>query len=309
MLFPEQLLNPDFLCYPFSVAFPLRSIGIIAKRGIQAYVPFLQKLSIEAKNQGVALFFDDHAISALGEGIKLTPEHQIDLLLTLGGDGTILRAIRKLPHLKTPILGINFGTLGFLSEVTPDEFFAYLPAILSGKEVSIDERSLLAIEIMREDGSAEQLYSFNEAVISQNTISRLIKLRTKVNGEEVATYHADGLIVATPTGSTAYSLSAGGPIVSPGVPALILTPICPHSFSQKPIVLPDTSIIEIVSESEASEIAITLDGQRIVPLDKGDRIVLKKHTETVQFLRLKGETYFHTLRGKLGWAGVQSSIV
>ncbi len=229
----------------------------------------------------------------------------IDLLIVIGGDGTIFRAVRELGDCDIAILGINRGAIGFLSEVDFDEVETVLPQLLHGRG-TLEERHLLSVEVFRGRKVVFRGRALNEAVIAQGAIARLLYLQTTVRGEALTTYRADGLIVATPTGSTAYSLSAGGPIVHPRLPAIILTPINPHSFTQKPIVLPggDTVEVEVLQKENKfvdTEVSLTLDGQVYHPLRRFDRIIVKSDPHTVKFLRRKQDTFLRTLRTKLKW--------
>ncbi len=229
----------------------------------------------------------------------------IDLLLVLGGDGTILRAMRELKDFSIPILSVNRGDVGFMAEMDMGEAAAMIPRFLEGKGV-IEERSVLHVCAERGKKKIYEGCVLNEAVISQGSIARLMDLRTMVNGEELTTFRADGLILATPTGSTAYTLAAGGPIVHPSLSAVILTPINPHSFSQKPIVIPGNHTVQVDVAAKANkfsdvEVSLTLDGQTYVTLQRGDRITASIHTETVKFLRRDKETFYGTLRKKLKW--------
>jgi NAD+ kinase len=231
---------------------------------------------------------------------------EIDLLLVVGGDGTILRTVREMDDLAIPILSVNRGTIGFLAELSLHEADLMLPLFLMGKG-EIEERSLLTVSAMRGSKTILESRVLNEAVVSQGAISRLIDLETYVRGDPLATFHADGLIVATPTGSTAYSLAAGGPIVHPQLRATILTPINPHSFNQKPIVLRADDDIELHILTKAGkysdvQVSLTLDGQTYISLQRGDIVRIRTAKETVKFLRRKEETYFSTLRNKLKWA-------
>lgn len=228
-----------------------------------------------------------------------------DLLLVLGGDGTILRSVREVDDFSVPILSVNRGTVGFLSELTLAEAPDMIPYFLRGKGM-VEERSLLEITATR---GKKKLWSgkvLNEAVISQGAISRLIDLKTSVNGDPLATFHADGVIIATPTGSTAYSLAAGGPIVHPQMKSTILTPINPHSFNQKPLVLPGNNEVEVTILTKPNkfgdvQVSLTLDGQTYVTLRRGDTVHAVQSEETAKFLRLRSETFFDTLRSKLKW--------
>lgn len=232
-------------------------------------------------------------------------EADLDLLVVIGGDGTILRTIRELEDFSIPILSVNRGAVGFLAETDMQEAEALLPKLLGGSGV-IEERSVLCVHAKRGDEDLFKGCVLNEAVIAQGSISRLIDLRTLVNGEELTTFRADGLIIATPTGSTAYSLSAGGPIVHPRLSASILTPINPYSFSQKPIVVPGDHAIEVEVLKEENkfkdiEVSLTLDGQTYVSLERHDRIYAYINAKTVKFLRRSQDTFFQTLRRKLKW--------
>lgn len=230
---------------------------------------------------------------------------EVDLLIVLGGDGTILRTVREMDDLTIPILSINRGTIGFLAEMNLHESESLIPKFLKGQG-HMEEHHLLMITALRGKKPLWKGRVLNEAVISQGAISRLIDLQTYVNGDLLATFHADGLIIATPTGSTAYSLAAGGPIVHPQLNATILTPINPHSFNQKPIVLPgedriDVTILTKPSKFSDVQVSLTLDGQTYVTLERNDTVRAEKAKETVKFLRRGEETYFSTLRSKLKW--------
>lgn len=229
----------------------------------------------------------------------------LDAMLVVGGDGTILRAVRGLQDFSTPIVSVNRGQLGFLAEISIDEAEVLLPKLLSGEGI-IEERTCLSVDVLRDGKSIFQSFALNEAVISQGSIARLLDLRTDINGEGLAVFHADGVIVATPTGSTAYSLAAGGPVVHPGLNALILTPINPHSLTQKPVVIPGKSVVGVdVLQSDGqfgeTHVSLTLDGQVYFELMKNDRVVVTTHGEKVKFIRRREDTFFHTLRTKLRW--------
>jgi NAD+ kinase len=247
-----------------------------------------------------------HDLPCARECKPMDPKHTIDLMLVIGGDGTVLRAIREMRDFSVPILSVNRGTLGFLAEIELDEADHILPALLNGKGM-IDERSLLKVEAVRKRKTFFSGLALNEAVIAQGTIARLIDLQTAVNGEALTTYRSDGLIVATPTGSTAYSLAAGGPIVHPAFDsAIILTPINPYSFSQKPVVLNGRSKVDVgvhmkVRKFADVDVNLTIDGQMYVPLQDGDHVHCSVAKETVKFLRRKQDTFLSTLRTKLRW--------
>ncbi len=230
---------------------------------------------------------------------------ELDALIVVGGDGTILRAVREMGVTSVPIISINRGTVGFLSEIPAQKIASHLPLLLTGSGMA-DERRLLHISAKRGSETLAEGNVLNEAVISQGAISRLIDLDTSVNGEPLTVFNADGIILATPTGSTAYSLSAGGPIVHPQLAATILTPINPHSFSQKPIVLPGELSIEVTVKTKENkfrdtQVSLTLDGQSYVTLKNGDTVQARLSSECIRFLRCSEDTFFETLRTKLKW--------
>ncbi|MEQ1849375.1 MAG: NAD(+)/NADH kinase [Candidatus Peribacteraceae bacterium] len=232
-------------------------------------------------------------------------QKSLDALIVLGGDGTILRAVRERTNSSIPLMTINKGTLGFLAEMSLEEVTTMLPKFMRGYG-KIEERRLLSISVKRGSKTIVSGNVLNEAVIAQGAISRLIDLETTVNGDPLTTFHADGVILATPTGSTAYSLAAGGPVVHPELPAMIVTPINPHSFTQKPIVLPSSSKLAIMIQTKANKfgdvkVSLTLDGQTYVTLTRGDILHVTVAPEKVRFIRRPEETYFGTLRNKLKW--------
>lgn len=243
--------------------------------------------------------------SAVFDGGTFASTRELDLLVVLGGDGTILRAIREMEGAYVPILSVHRGRVGFLAETSLQEAETLLPQLLC-ESGEVDERHLLYVEARRGGEVLWKGHVLNEAVISQGAISRLIDLKTTVNGEALTTFHADGVIVSSPTGSTAYSLSAGGPIVHPSLPSMILTPINPHSFSQKPIVVPSSFVVTTEVMTRGAKygdlhVSLTLDGQTYVSLESGDTVRVSCDGATVKFIRRKQDTFFHTLREKLKW--------
>lgn len=285
-----------------------RSIGVTVKSDIPHKDAVVQSVLKILKKCGADVFVDSERLTSIpaAKGLKAFRDaRDIDLLLILGGDGTILRTVREMECFSVPILSINRGSIGFLAEMSVDEAPALLPKFLRG-EGMVDERSVLRVVVKRKAKTVIEGFVLNEAVISQGTIARLIDLKTTVNGESLTTFRADGLILATPTGSTAYTLAAGGPIVHPKVPATILTPINPYSFTQKPIVIPGDHRVEVEVMGRGKkfggvDVSLTLDGQAYVALHPGDRISASAHKHTVKFLRRKKETYYATLRSKLKW--------
>jgi NAD+ kinase len=225
----------------------------------------------------------------------------IDLLIVLGGDGTLLSAARALGSHKVPILAVNLGGLGFLTSVTLDELYPMLEQILAGQHRT-GERMMLEAEIMRGGKSAEWHTALNDAVANKGALARMLDFDVQVDGDHVGRYRADGLIVATPTGSTAYSLAAGGPIIHPGLDAFVITPICPHMLTNRPLVIPDTSRVEIDFSAAEGPVYVTIDGQIGIQLLPMDVLVIKKSASKVVFVRPPRKTYFEVLRSKLRWS-------
>lgn len=285
-----------------------KRVGITVKSGLTYKNESVTKVIDILTSLGADIFIDPARCSdveCMGGFKPFTSEDAIDLLVVVGGDGTILRAIREMKTFSTPILSVNRGTVGFLAETELDEAEVIIPKLLMG-EGEIEKRSILSVTAMRGSEEVFSGFALNEAVIAQGTIARLVDLRTRVNGEDLTSFHADGLIISTPTGSTAYSLAAGGPIVHPSLSATILTPINPHSFSQKPVVIPSHQeiTVEVMTKSnkfQDTEVVLTVDGQVYVPLQNGDTVKTCACGDTVQFLRRKQDTFFGTLRTKLKW--------
>jgi NAD+ kinase len=235
-----------------------------------------------------------HALArdALGE--------KIDILIVLGGDGTLLSAARALGSHRVPILAVNLGGLGFLTSVTLDELYPLLEQVLAGKHRT-SERMMLDAEIVRRGQSAERQCALNDAVANKGALARMLDFDVSVNGDAVGRYRADGIIVATPTGSTAYSLAAGGPIVDPDLDAFIITPICPHMLTNRPLVIPGTAKVELDFAAADDPVSITLDGQIGFELKANDRVVITKSSNRVALVRPPSKTYFEVLRSKLRW--------
>jgi NAD+ kinase len=241
-----------------------------------------------------------------GKGIEVLQEEQevaraADLVVVLGGDGTLIHAARLLGGRPAPILGVNMGSLGFMTEVPQSEMYGALDHVLAG-QARVSERMKLRVHLHRggreeRDLDAEVL---NDVVIGKGALSRMSELDTRVGGQFVATYKADGIIVATPTGSTAYALAANGPIVFPTMRGVIIAPICPHTLTQRPIVVPDDLEVTIVIMND-SEVYLTLDGQRGVPLARGDRVQVKQSRNRVLLVRNPNIDFFGILRAKLRW--------
>lgn len=280
----------------------IQKVAIVSRRNLDRHRSTFARIVKYLKAKKKEVYLEERVAILLGakKYNKFIPgDTEVDLVLVMGGDGTILRVISQLDDYKTKFFGINMGHLGFLSEIPPVGIRKTLDKLFAGK-FTIDRRMMLHIELYRRGRKLRQFNALNEVAITQATLSRLIVLKTRVDGLKLANFNADGLLVATPTGSTAYSLSAGGPIVHPALSAMILTPICPHSFNQKPVVLPDNKKIEITVASDYEAMNMTVDGQQKVRVKNNDVVKIKKGTYA-EFLRLPTEHYFMNLRDKLGW--------
>lgn len=280
-----------------------RRIGVVGHSSYATLHETLGRLQRFGAGAGVSLAFEERLLPQVPGGARLESEDcgGLDLLLTLGGDGTLLRGARLVIADGVPVLGINLGHLGFLTSASPEEMEAALAAWLAG-EFELDPR--MALEVYAEDGAGargRRHLALNDAVIHKGGAARVIRLHVSGRRDEVGSYSADGIILATPTGSTAYSLSAGGPIVSPTVDCIIATPICPHTLGVRPLVLPadETVTVEVLTASE--ELMLTLDGQDSERLAAGQRVVARRAPQPVRLVRLPGQSFFSTLRRKLRW--------
>src|SRR5437588_1580221 len=225
---------------------------------------------------------------------------QVDLMLVLGGDGTMIATARMIGDTEVPVIGVNYGGLGYLAEFRIEELFTALESILAG-DYKLQKREMLAIELRRGDDLVTKNRVLNDVVMNKSALARIIEIETYLNAQFVNSFRADGLIVSTPTGSTAYNLSAGGPIVFPSMNAIVITPICPFTLSNRPIVVPDDSIIEVRLMTEKEDVALTLDGQVGFPVQAGDRVVIRKSATSFSLVQPKNRNYFDLLRDKLRW--------
>lgn len=225
---------------------------------------------------------------------------QVDMMLVLGGDGTMIATSRLIGDTEVPVMGVNYGGMGYLAEFRIEEMFAALEPVLAG-DYKLERRLMLAVELLRGDELVTRNRVLNDVVVNKSALARIIEIETYLDGQFVNSFRADGLIVATPTGSTAYNLSAGGPIIFPSMNAVVITPICPFTLSNRPIVVPDDSLIEVRLKTEKEEVALTLDGQVGFPLAAGDHVVIRKSKTTFNLVQPKNRNYFDLLRDKLKW--------
>jgi NAD+ kinase len=281
-----------------------KTIGIISRPRRTILAEVVPQLLAWLKERGVATLIDAETAIPIGLPENGKTRHQIaesaDLLLVLGGDGTLLAAAREAAPHGIPILPINLGGLGFLTSFTLEELYPALEDALAGCS-PISERVMLLAERMQDGLILTQQRVLNEAVVHKGTLARMIELELFIDGAFVCHYRADGLIVATPTGSTAYSMSADGPIVHPAVESILITPICPHRLSDRPIIVPDSSKVELRIEDNSDSLFLTLDGQTGVPLQPGDRIHIVRAQERLKLIHPPNKTYFAILRNKLKW--------
>ncbi len=224
----------------------------------------------------------------------------VDLLLVLGGDGTMIATARMVGDRDVPVLGINYGSLGYLAEFRIEEMFPALESILE-RNYRLDRRVMLAVELFRGEEHLTHSRVLNDVVINKSAVARIIEIEAHFNHQFVNSFRADGLIVSTPTGSTAYNLSAGGPVIYPSMNAMVVTPICPFTLSNRPIVVPDDAQIELCLKTEKEEVALTLDGQIGFPLKMNDRVLIHKSRTTFNIVQPTNRNYFDVLRNKLKW--------
>src|SRR5215469_6621183 len=224
---------------------------------------------------------------------------QLDLVVVLGGDGTLLSAARVTAAIDVPLLGVNLGSLGFLTEVPPQSLYPMLEAIAEG-DATVEHRALMQCELLRGDEVRGKYLVFNDAVVNKTALARLNTYDLYIDKVFVSSYRADGMIIATPTGSTAYSLSAGGPVLMPSVGALVVTPVAPHALTHRPLVVPDSAEIEILLRTEDEVAYLSLDGQPGLDLCDGDRVLCRRSAHQVNLFRT-GSDFFQVLRSKLKW--------
>jgi NAD+ kinase len=281
-----------------------KTIGIISRPRRSILAEIVPQLLLWLKERGVSTVIDAETASALNHSEIGKTRHQIaleaDLLLVLGGDGTLLAAAREAALRGIPILPVNLGGLGFLTSFTTEELYPALEDALAGR-AAINERVLLLVERTQNENVVTQQRVLNEAVVHKGTLARMIELELYIDGGFVCRYRADGLIVATPTGSTAYSMSAGGPIVHPSVESILVTPICPHTLSDRPVVVRDSAKIELRMAENSDSVFLTLDGQTGVPMQPGDRVRITRAEERLKLIHPPKKSYFEILRNKLKW--------
>lgn len=281
-----------------------RRVAIISKPGRPELAQLLPALLEQLRKAGVTAVTDRETSQHLPNTRVCERSDlaacQPEFAIVLGGDGTLLAAARAVSQAGIPILAINLGSLGFLTEVRVEELSKAVQTALDGK-CHRDARTMIACDIVRRDAVIGSYAALNDVVVTKSAIARLVEVEVRVDKEFVADYKADGVIISTPTGSTAYSLAAGGPVLVPSVDAFIVTPVSPHALTHRPLVVRDTSEIVLLVKGTPEEVIVTIDGQTPAQALEGDRVVCRKSPTSVQLLRLPGRTFFEVLRTKLKW--------
>ena len=283
----------------------LVKVGIVAKTRIQEFGPQLVKILEHLRSYGCQVFVDQKVVDDLSlENVEGRAREALpaisDALIVFGGDGTLLSVARLVGEQSCPILGVNLGSLGFLTEVTLEEFDAAARKLVSG-DFRTRRRSLLEINLLRQDGTTAKYRALNDAVINKGALARIISMEAYCDEDFIANFLADGIIVATSTGSTAYSLSAGGPIVHPTQDLIVLTPICPHTLANRPLILPRQSEVRIRLKA-GEEVMLTVDGQVGTTVNPGDEIRCRLAEQSIELVDSSSRNFFDVLRQKLKWA-------
>ncbi|MTI94876.1 MAG: NAD(+)/NADH kinase [Firmicutes bacterium] len=276
----------------------MKSVAIIANMAKPNVQQVAERIYACLRKQGITVWCQKELNCGEQKLETCGPLPPVDLIMVLGGDGTFLSVARHYCTLNIPFLGVNLGHLGFLTEVDLAELETDLAKLVNG-EYFIEKRSMLSVRVLRSGQLVEQTFALNEATITKGPLSRIIRLDGYVDGVLVGNYHGDGLIVSTPTGSTGYSLSAGGPIISPNVRVFVITPICPHTLQTRPVVVDQSAKITVDVGSPQQEIVLTVDGQHSMYLQNSDRVEIEHSRYVTALIRLRGKNFFDILRCKL----------
>jgi NAD+ kinase len=281
----------------------MKHIGIVAKRNRPAALALARRLATWLSRRRRTVLLENEAANALrllGGVSKQEMMERADLVVVLGGDGTLLSVARHSGPRRVPVLGVNLGGLGFLTDVRPEEAFQAVERVLAG-HYRLERRSMLEAAVVRGGRVVRRFQALNDVVINKGALARILDLETSVDGVALCTYKADGLIFSTPTGSTAYSLSAGGAIVEPSVGVLLISPICPHTLTQRPIVLPERARVRVAVCSPDEDVALTIDGQEGMKLATDDVVAVRPAKHRVHLVRSPTHSFFELLRTKLRW--------
>jgi NAD+ kinase len=279
-----------------------RTVGLVVKPSRAEAAALARTIAERLRGRGVQVLVEREL--AATPGARVVEKHvmvdEADLIVALGGDGTLLGTARLVGARELRVLGINLGGLGFLTEFSTAEALPAIDRVFAG-DFELDRRATLAVRVLRGGRAVAASQVLNDAVINKSALARIIDLHTSVDGEYLCVYKADGLIVATPTGSTAYSLSAGGPVVSPSVAVILLSPICPHTLAQRPLVVSDSAVVRVELRAADQEVVLTLDGQEGIPLANGDVVEIAKSPHGVALVRTGERSFLSVLREKLHW--------
>ena len=284
---------------------PIRTIGIVANIRKEKAVEYANILKAWIEGRGLSVYFDQNTAIKLGAANGYSMEQlaeAADMIVVFGGDGTFLHAARSFRKYDVPLLGINLGGFGYLTVVNLSEMYSDLEKILEG-DYRIEKRMMLDVTVMKNGTELSEYTVLNDAVITRDNLRRLVDVEAHVDDRYLTTYRADGLIISTPTGSTAYSLSAGGPIIFPELDSIILNPICPHTLTNRPVILPGNSIVTLSAVARDSEATLTLDGQVSLFIDSAMIVEIKRSKYVTTLIDSPHRDYLEILRTKLGWGG------
>ncbi len=279
-------------------------LGVIGHQGYDELPEILRTLFRLAPTLGIEAFLEQGLHDVAGKGARLEEPSQLDGLVTLGGDGTLLRGARLLDGRDIPILGVNLGRLGFLTSCQSEDFEAALRNLASGDYVAQPRMALSARVIDQAGQARKQWRALNDFVLHKGGFARVVRLDVFVDDESIGTYAADGIVISTPTGSTAYSLSAGGPVVVPTLESIVLTPISPHTLAIRSLVIPADAEVTVEANESPTELLVTVDGQVGTSFVKGEKLKIRKADSPVRIVRFPGATFFERMRVKLGWGGL-----
>lgn len=281
----------------------MKNIGVFCKQKVPVGREILTELTRWLHKKNLRVLMDQDTAGVIGQTSTYRRNEipaRADLIIVLGGDGTLLSVARITHPYNVPVLAVNLGSLGFLTEITLPDLYEVLDKVLTG-QFDFEPRMLLNACLWRDGEKVGEFHVLNDVVINKGALARIVNLEVRVNNQYMTSYRADGLIISTPTGSTAYSLSAGGPIIHPSMNALALSPICPFTLTNRSIVIPDQSLIQVELATENENVRVTLDGQESCDMVHGDALEVKKTQTTIKLIQAPGKNYYQTLRKKLHW--------
>lgn len=281
----------------------MHQIGIYIKHNHADAVRIAAEATAWLQERGLSVLHESYLAEALGHSDGV-PSHDlpdlVDMILVFGGDGTLISVAREINRRKVPILGVNLGRLGFLTEITLDELFPVLENVIEG-DYTLSSRLMLEAQVLRNSEVVGTFLVLNDVVINKGALARIIDMEALVNDDYVTTFRADGLIISSPTGSTAYNLAAGGPIIYPGINCLVMSPICPHMLTNRPLIVADSAVIRVEVKFQDEEVMFTADGQVGMPLQGGDVVEVRKSKAKTLLVNSPNRDYFEVLRTKLRW--------